>query len=289
MGSVGKDPPGATKAFKEFERRFTRLPEREQRSVGADKVLLFVRSIDRAEREAIGIELEDDDGANGLTEDWSEVERVCRRLDEERSAKEKGKMTRDGASSRQEEPAKLDVEALVREAFEALKAMVDEEEGSGVQTDSGDSEIVGLPDKAEMDQAENEEWYDGTTGEGVERGALSTCGELPTEDKVGSGEEPSTQIPETLVVEPVCRHEAGEQEGAGEESWHDASEEGWESAYEEVEDGDGTGESGNESRPDQGSNWSAFRFGWSVIRMWIIRPKPTQGARGEGRAVQPDL
>ena len=38
--------------------------------MGADKVLLFVRSIDRAEQEAIGIELEEDDGANGLTEDW---------------------------------------------------------------------------------------------------------------------------------------------------------------------------------------------------------------------------
>jgi hypothetical protein len=30
----------------------------------------------------IGIELEDDDGANGLTEDWADVERVCRRHDE---------------------------------------------------------------------------------------------------------------------------------------------------------------------------------------------------------------
>ena len=62
------------------------LPEREQRLVGVDKVLLFVRSIDQAEREAIGIKLEDEDGANGLTGDWSKVERVCRRLDEERSA-----------------------------------------------------------------------------------------------------------------------------------------------------------------------------------------------------------
>ena len=42
--------------------------------VGVDKVLLFVRSIDWAEREAIGIELEEDDGANGLTEDWSELQ-----------------------------------------------------------------------------------------------------------------------------------------------------------------------------------------------------------------------
>ena len=37
--------------------------------MGVDKVLLFVRSIDQAERAAIGIELEEDDGVNGLTED----------------------------------------------------------------------------------------------------------------------------------------------------------------------------------------------------------------------------
>ena len=49
--------------------------------MGADKVLLFIRSIDQAEREVIGIELEEDDGANGLTEDWSKVGRVCQRLD----------------------------------------------------------------------------------------------------------------------------------------------------------------------------------------------------------------
>ena len=34
---------GAAKAFQEFGRRFARLPEREQRLVGADKVLLFIR------------------------------------------------------------------------------------------------------------------------------------------------------------------------------------------------------------------------------------------------------
>ena len=144
------------KAFKEFERRFTQLPEREQRSVGVDKVLLFVRLINRAEREAIGIELKDDDGANDLTEDWLEVERVCRRLDEEQSASGKGKMTRDGASSQQEvgtrreELGKLDVETLVREAYEVLKVMVEEEERSGTQSDSGDPGLVGLPDEADM-------------------------------------------------------------------------------------------------------------------------------------------
>ena len=51
--------------------------------MGANKVLLFVQSIDRAEREAIRIELEEDDGVNGLTKDWSTVGRVCQRMDEE--------------------------------------------------------------------------------------------------------------------------------------------------------------------------------------------------------------
>ena len=102
--------------------------------------------------------------------------------------------------------------------------------------------------------------------------------------KVGN----STSRPETLVVEPVCRPEAGEQEGAGEESWHDASEEGWESAYEEVENGDGTGGSGTERRPGQGSNWSVFRFLWRVIRMWMTRPKPAHDAKDKGRAIEPD-
>ena len=58
--------------------------------MGVDKVMLFVVSIDRAEREAIGIELEDDDVVNGLTEDWSEVERVCQRVGVEQSARAEG-------------------------------------------------------------------------------------------------------------------------------------------------------------------------------------------------------
>ena len=45
-------------------------------SRNGNKVLLFVRSIDLAEREAFGIEFKEDDGANGLTEDWSKVGRV---------------------------------------------------------------------------------------------------------------------------------------------------------------------------------------------------------------------
>ena len=51
--------------------------------MGVEIVLLFIRSIDKVEREAIRIELEDYDGLNGLAEDWSEIERVCRKLDKE--------------------------------------------------------------------------------------------------------------------------------------------------------------------------------------------------------------
>ena len=71
----------ATQAFLEFERHFAQLSKREKRLVGVDKVLMLVRSIDRKERMAIGIKLEDKDNANGLTVDWAEVERLCRRHD----------------------------------------------------------------------------------------------------------------------------------------------------------------------------------------------------------------
>ena len=93
---------GAIKEFLEFKKCSARLPKWEQRLVGVYKVLLFVMSIDQAERMAIEIELEDNDGANGLTEDSSKVKRVYRWLDKKRSAKGKRKMTRDGAPSQQE-------------------------------------------------------------------------------------------------------------------------------------------------------------------------------------------
>ena len=222
---------------------------------------------------------------NGLTEDWLEVGQVCRRLDEERSVKGKGKMRRDDASSRQEGPAKLDVEALVREAYKALKAMVDEEERSHKQTDYGDSKLVDFSDKSDMDQAEAKKRNDGTMGEGVEQDALSTCRESPTEEEVGSGEEPSRRILETPADEPMCRHETGEKEGTDEESWHDASEGRWETACEEAKDEaalekeemrGGSKGSGIGNRLDRESVWLAFRFGWSSIRTWIIRLKPAQ-------------
>ena len=65
-------------AFVEFECRFAQLSERDQGLVGPNKVLMFVKSVDRKERKAIGIHLENDDGENGLTDDWAKLERVCR-------------------------------------------------------------------------------------------------------------------------------------------------------------------------------------------------------------------
>ena len=58
----------ATQAFLEFKHHFAQLSEREQLLVGVDKVLMFVRSIDRKERMAIRIKLEDNNGANDLTD-----------------------------------------------------------------------------------------------------------------------------------------------------------------------------------------------------------------------------
>jgi hypothetical protein len=89
--------------------------------VGADKVLLFVRLIERADREAIGIELEENDGANGLTEGWLEVGRVCQRMDDKRACRARRK-TRDSAPSQQEEGvwkregARLSLGARIKEA-----------------------------------------------------------------------------------------------------------------------------------------------------------------------------
>ena len=60
-----------------FECQFAQLSERDQGLVGVNKVLIIIKMIDRKERKAIGVQLEDDDdGANGLTENWAKVKRV---------------------------------------------------------------------------------------------------------------------------------------------------------------------------------------------------------------------
>ena len=65
-----KPPRSAMNAFREFDRRFSQLSDWDQESVGVDKVLLFLKSINENGRMAILPELKDDEGAYALIEDW---------------------------------------------------------------------------------------------------------------------------------------------------------------------------------------------------------------------------
>ena len=187
--SSAKAPRSAMKAFREFDLRFSQLSVRDQESVGADKVPLFLKSVNERGRMAIFPYLEDDEGAYGLTEDWNEVEWACIQCDERRSATTRPasggeeRAATDYAlppeeSSTQIGSEELDIEALVREAYEIVEAQIEAEEG--LIAESG-------PSGSEDEEAERE-WYIGTTGEGAERATLSTCGERSTEDEVGDGE-----------------------------------------------------------------------------------------------------
>ena len=71
-----KGPWSAMKAFREFEHRFAQLSDQDRSLLGADKVLPFFKSVNEKRIVVILSELKEDDGANGLTEDWNEVERV---------------------------------------------------------------------------------------------------------------------------------------------------------------------------------------------------------------------
>ena len=101
------------------------------------KFCSFVKSIDQKKRTAIGSHLEDEYGANGLTENWAEVERVCRQHDKRkmgllsttsRPMRDDKKELRCGnapplkeESLKMESSTVLDIEALIREAYENLK------------------------------------------------------------------------------------------------------------------------------------------------------------------------
>ena len=124
-------------ALIEFECRFAQRLEQDQRLVGLDKVLMFVKSIDLKERKATRIQLEDDDGANALTENWAYVERVCRQHDKRkmgilsttsRFARDNQRRMRCGNmpppkedTLKKEDLKTLNIEAFIREAFENLK------------------------------------------------------------------------------------------------------------------------------------------------------------------------
>ena len=95
-----------------------------------DKVLLFLKMVHQEERMDILFEIQDDRGAHGLIEEWSEVEWVCRQHDARRltttrpaSGGEKRAVS-DYAlpskeSSTRNDMEEYDVEALIREGRHA--------------------------------------------------------------------------------------------------------------------------------------------------------------------------
>ena len=184
MGNIDE---GSSK--RKFEHPFAHLSERDRRSVGADKVLLFLRSVNKKGRMTILFELEDDNRVNGLTEDWTEVKRVCPQHEEKRSAGTRPtrggerRMVSDYASPPTEESSsrngsvELDIEALVREAYEILKTKVEAEEGSIMESGWRESkdveEDVSLRTKGGA-YVEAEGAYNGDMGEGVECWPSST-------------------------------------------------------------------------------------------------------------------
>jgi hypothetical protein len=118
--------------FEGVYRIYYDIVSRERRSVGADKVL-FLKTVHHEERADLLFELQDDDGAHALTEDWSEVEWACRQHDGSRSTTERlesggeeeaasGYALPPEESSTQASSEELDFEALIREACELWTA-----------------------------------------------------------------------------------------------------------------------------------------------------------------------
>ena len=168
----------AMEAFRLFEGRFSQLSEWERRSVGADKVLLFLKTVHHEERMDIQFELQDDDGARGLTEEWPEVEWVCRQHEARRSAT----TSRTGLEG-------LDLQALIREACGLVLTKIEAEEwliaglgpSGSEEAEEGASSHIEDGAYAEAER----EWYIGTTGEGAERATLSTIGKHVPPDGTG--------------------------------------------------------------------------------------------------------
>ena len=78
MGSVGEGPSERNESIPRVRASFRSILRAGSKIGGGKKVQLFFKSVNRKGRMTILFKLEDDDGANGLTEDWSEVKRVCR-------------------------------------------------------------------------------------------------------------------------------------------------------------------------------------------------------------------
>ena len=58
--------------------------------------------------------------------------------------------------------------------YAALKVMVEEEEKSRPRKETRGAGLIGILEETNVAYEEAEEWYIGTTGEGVERAILST-------------------------------------------------------------------------------------------------------------------
>ena len=168
-----KTHQGAMQAFLDFESRFSQLSEREQRLVGVDKVLMFVKSIDRRERMAIGLKLEEDDGANGLIEDWRKVESLCRLHDKGRARisttttrpmRDNGRGTRCGNAPTTKE--------MKRKVETKPRRMVIEEDETSQQMRV--NEVADT--KAQIR-------YDGTEREGAKQVTFSSYGERTAKDE----------------------------------------------------------------------------------------------------------
>ena len=119
-------------------------------------------------------ELGDDYGAHGLTEDWTKLEWLFRQHDEKRSGG-KEKVTGDYTLLPEESLARdgleeLDLEALIREAYEIVKAQIEAEEGS-VELEEDTS--LCTKDGAYKEAGKT---YDGNMREGAERATLSYYG-----------------------------------------------------------------------------------------------------------------
>ena len=196
-----KAPRSAMKAFREFEDRFAQLSDRDQESVGADKVLLFLRSLNDGGRMAILPDLEDDKGAYGLTEDWYEVEAACYYHDEMRLS-------------------------ATRPASGGKTGSVSNYASPPAEEDTSPHPMEQSPGKGKA-YAEAERAYNGYAGEGAEQATLSTYGERTAADKAGiheAGITPSgvsvssgTKLPESFYEElasilDACEIEIEEEE-----------------------------------------------------------------------------
>ena len=128
-------------------------------------------------------ELGDDYGAHGLTEDWTKLEWLFRQHDEKRSGG-KEKVTGDYTLLPEESLARdgleeLDLEALIREAYEIVKAQIEAEEGFTKEVGSRDSEGAEEDTSLRTEDGAYKEagrTYGGDMREGAERATLSYYG-----------------------------------------------------------------------------------------------------------------